>query len=154
MTRDKIALFVRESNAIEGIFRNGYDSERDILAHEAFLALDRPTVFDVESLVSTLQRGAVLRRAVGLDIYVGNYRAPPGGPGIEDRLRVIVERLAAGEDAWRLHLDYEILHPFTDDNGRSGRAIWLWAMRQADPAFSAPIGFLHQFYYQTLERSA
>jgi hypothetical protein len=35
--------------------------------------------------------------------------------------------------------------PTTDGNGRSGRALWLWCMRGR-----APLGFLHQFYYQTL----
>ena len=39
-------------------------------------------------------------------------------------------------------------HPFTDGNGRSGRALWLWQMNN-----HAPFGFLHTFYYQTLENS-
>jgi Fic family protein len=36
-----------------------------------------------------------------------------------------------------------------DGNGRSGRAIWLWQMLRQEGG--APLGFLHHFYYQTLE---
>ena len=46
--------------------------------------------------------------------------------------------------ACETHVRYELLHPFLDGNGRSGRALWLWLMGQA------PLGFLHTFYYQTL----
>lgn len=46
------------------------------------------------------------------------------------------------------HLRYESIHPFSDGNGRSGRALWLWQMKGR-----APLGFLHQFYYQTLAAS-
>ena len=52
------------------------------------------------------------------------------------------------EGAWQTHNDYENLHPFTDGNGRSGRMLWAWQMRNDDDAMAR--GFLHTFYYQTL----
>lgn len=45
---------------------------------------------------------------------------------------------------WEVHIAYEMLHPFTDGNGRSGRMLWAWQMR------NFPLDFLHTFYYQTL----
>lgn len=50
---------------------------------------------------------------------------------------------------WRLHVDYEMVHPFEDLNGRTGRLLWAWKMLQMrrDPF---RMSFLQHFYYQTL----
>ena len=133
--------FVRESNRIEGIERDPTADEID--AHKWFLARDKITVRDLGTLVSVIQPDAVIRRTIGLDVRVGNHIAPRGGPEIEQRLEAI---LAVIDSPYKTHLAYEDLHPFTDGNGRSGRALWLWQM-----GGEAPIGFLHRFYYQTLE---
>lgn len=45
-----------------------------------------------------------------------------------------------------------MLHPFMDGNGRTGRAVWAWAM-QRDGQDPFALSFLHRFYYQTLEYS-
>ena len=133
--------FVRESNRIEGILRD--PTKDEIVAHKLLMALGKITVPDLEIFVAVVQPGAQLRRQHGLNVRVGNHIAPPGGPIIETQL----EDLLAGDlDAYEKHCVYETLHPFTDGNGRSGRALWLWQM-----GGEAPIGFLHRFYYQTLE---
>lgn len=52
-------------------------------------------------------------------------------------------------DPYKIHLLYEDLHPFTDGNGRSGRAIWLWQMERQG---GTRLSFLHWWYYATLAK--
>ena len=146
---DLLALFVRESNWIEGIKRD--PTAEEIAAHEYFLSRDTPVISTFELFVERIQPGAVLRNKPGLDVQVGNHVAPPGGPEIEQRLQsLIYQANAHGEQvAYMLHRDYEYLHPFTDGNGRSGRVWWLKMMGGPE---KVPLGFLHTWYYQSLAR--
>ncbi len=146
---NELAEFVQEGNRIEGIRRGISDPQtgREIKAHERFLMLDKVTVRDIEDFVGVVQPDAALRRWAGQNVRVGNHIAPPGGPEIEMRLENILDHMLK-HGAYKTHLAYEDLHPFTDGNGRSGRVLWLWQMDG-----HAPIGFLHRFYYQTLDAS-
>ena len=145
--------FVTESNAIEGIRRDPTQEELEATLRFINRKPEELTVSGLELLVHAYQPGARLRNKRGLDIMVGKYFPPHGGPHIESRLRCLLQDAEmAWKSPWELHCDYENLHPFTDGNGRSGRALWLWMMNQLGGGIPT-LPFLHLFYYQTLENS-
>ena len=142
--------FVRESNRIEGILRGPTD--REITATRFFLQLEEPTLRDLSDLVRQLQPDAVLRDRIGMDVRVGDYFPPRGGPFIVQQTIRLLSSLSI-TPPWQTHIDYESLHPFTDGNGRSGRTIWAWQMLRRQGGRNAlSLGFLHRFYYQTLQQ--
>lgn len=144
-TNEKVA----ESNRIEGIKRRPTAAEID--EHERFVSLEKITVEEIERFVYVYQPGARLRDQPGLDVIVGGHRPPRGGVLIPHMLDEILSDANVGRaNPWRIHIRYENLHPFTDGNGRSGRALWYWMMSRK---LEGNLGFLHAFYYQTLQNS-
>jgi len=134
--------FITESNRIEGIHRK--PTEFEIEEYKRFMNLKQVTIADLEQFVSVYQPGNRLRDMVGLDVRVGNYYPPKGKPEIRNELQAILDDLGV-LTSYQTHCRYETLHPFTDCNGRSGRMLWLWQMKYA------PLGFLHTWYYQSLD---
>jgi hypothetical protein len=142
--------FVDESNRIEGIIRGPTAAE--MMEFQRFMALERVTVEEMEAFIKVYQPDARLRDQKGLNVRVGAFLPPAGGPEIRGLLEGVVAVAnvikANGGDpaaqAYFNHLTYETIHPFTDGNGRSGRMLWAWQMGKF------PLGFLHHFYYQTL----
>jgi hypothetical protein len=145
---EDIFEFVRESNRIEGITRE--PTKEEIAATLELARVRRPCIDDLRAFVWVCAPGNVLRDKNGLNVRVGDHIAPSGGPEIRTRLDDLLARAAGPEaDPWAIHVEYETLHPFTDGNGRSGRALWLNMMLRRG-AYVPFRRFLHDFYYQTL----
>lgn len=138
------AQFVTESNRIEGILRPPTAAE--LMEFKHFMALEKVNLGNLIQFVSVYQPDARLRVHPGMNVRVGLHVPPPGGPAIVDALNEILTRARRKQPnhCHEIHLAYESLHPFTDGNGRSGRMLWAWQLR------NFPLGFLHHFYYQTL----
>jgi hypothetical protein len=145
--------FIIESNRIEGIHREALISEKQ--AFVDFMKHKEISVDDVATFVMTIEPGALLRSCVGMNVRIGNYFFRAGGPDVKNILSVLLHDINEQYlTPWEAHVKYEKLHPFMDGNGRSGRMIWWWMMSRTIRYKSwKEIGFLHSFYYQTLENS-
>lgn len=139
--------FLKESNLIEGITAPPSFEEQMVAA--TFLDLSELTLNDFLLFVGVNQGDAVLRDRAGLNVQIGGGLAPLGDITIKTRLLDLIADANENADPYQTHVKYEMLHPFTDCNGRSGRILWLWMMRRQKRSI-AHMGFLQTFYYQTL----
>jgi Fic family protein len=138
---------VAESNRIEGIERE--PTAEELVEHDRVMELETLTIGDLEQFVTVYQRNAKLRVGPGMNVCVGSYVPPKGGKHIREMLGALLDDINDERiDAWNAHVQYECIHPFSDGNGRSGRVIYHWQTRNT---LMADLGFLHAFYYQTLQ---
>lgn len=145
-----VCAFMRESNAIEGIFRD--PSPDEVRAAERFMQMFDVSATALGDFQAIVAPGNPLRERNGMDVRVGHYIAPPGGPAILRRLQAICRDANRGADPYDVHLRFETLHPYMDGNGRTGRMLWAWQMHgQGKSPFA--LSFLHRWYYETLSHA-
>lgn len=147
-TTASIYNFIIESNRIEGVIRA--PTVEEIAEYERFMGLEKVDINDLMQFVRVYQPGAVIRDRSGLDVRIGNHIAPAGGMAIVYKLGDILHMANDTVTPYEIHQAYENLHPFTDGNGRSGRMLWKWMMLHKQVSI-APLGFLHTWYYQSLD---
>lgn len=147
---DDVIAFLVESNGIEGMCDPITTDE--VSEAVDFLMLDRLSTQDIEKHAAS--KGGKLREYEHMDVYVGSYCPPKGGPNIPRNLNLLIHAINENSlTPFEQHVEFENLHPFTDGNGRTGRLIWAWHMLHHGIHPGIDLMFLEAFYRQTLEAS-
>jgi len=147
--------FMRESNAIEGELEDGGGRGRlnrgDIQAAHLMLGYKEVTL---EKLLKVHEKlGEYLHvvwngRLREVDVRVGTYKAPRWIE-VADLMADYIKKYKK-MDSFEAYNEFEMIHPFRDINGRTGRLLWLKKALKEGYRFN--ISFLHKYHYQTLDR--
>ena len=149
LTKRYLEGFQAESNLIERAVRTRAALRVEVDALLAFVRLDRLSTTDVTRLARVMEPTAQLR-GEGVGVTVGRHVAPPGGKRLAlDTARLLTSVTYGDCTPYVGHVAWLQLHPLTDCNGRTGRAVYLWHSYRHHRFL--PGRFLQQYYYDSLE---
>ena len=121
---DWVPDFVRISNRMAGIMRDPTPVE--ISAHRGLLAANALRVENLEIFVHHVAEGARVREDTA-----PNEDAPSAAELKADLATIVLAAQKQVTSPQRLHRIYTMLSPFTDGNGRCGRALLMWQVMRA-----------------------
>ena len=123
--------FLRESNAIEGVFDEESLQQANI-AWGILIAQQRLTIGVILKIHKVLMKGKLMPYERGyfrtVDVRVGNYLAPDHSK-VQRLMENFIEDIKVSYTAGEIkkdHIAFEMIHPFVDGNGRIGRMLMNW----------------------------
>ena len=140
--------FAIESNEIERIY-TGDRHETHLAALEWFMELELIHIEDLKKFVFWIEIGTTYRAESKVDRFIQGRLVMDWKKVHQRLLKVIQDGNAGLYHPNKNHRTYEHIHPFSDGNGRSGRALWLWEMHRFLD-YDGRYGFLQMYYYETL----
>lgn len=179
--RDIVTEFLRESNAIEGVFDEkclaaaldawDYLMTKDemtlavVRQTHQILMRDREAWDDDMASVMGLEGIGRFRtmmvyignkpalNAVKIEEYLENWCASMNSEGLRNVPDHVTDPPAFREQNSRsLHIEYELIHPFMDGNGRTGRMFMNWWRLKANlPLLVIHVGDEQMAYYKWFE---
>ena len=128
---DWVPDFVRVSNRIAGIARDPTAAE--ISAHRGLLAANSLRVENLELFVHHVAPGAGLRGGLAANAEPGDEESSRDEDLRADLATIVLAAQTRSASPHRVHRIYRLLRPFTDGNGRCGRALWMWQVMRGTP---------------------
>jgi hypothetical protein len=126
---DWVPDFVRVSNRMAGITREPTPSE--ISAHRGLLAANALRVENLELFVHHVAEGARVRSEAGAEALSSAEEMTSAEQLKADLATIVLAAQKQAASPQRLHRIYTLLSPFTDGNGRCGRALLMWQIMRA-----------------------